>query len=350
MLEVRDIAKSFKKPILKGVSFKVEKGEYFIILGKSGIGKTVLLEIISGILVPDAGKILLDGKDITRERIQKRGVGLVYQDRALFPHLNVRENIAYALRCRGVAESEIIDKVASVATDIGVSHLINQMPSTLSFGESQRVALSRTLISNPGCLLLDEPISALDIQAKSEMRALLRKLNYNGQTILHVTHDYEESIALANRVGVIEEGIISQIGTPEEVFSKPCSAFVASFVGIRNVIKGQLHKDNGELGEFICNGKKIFVLTEEKSGPGSLIFRSNDVTLSRKKKESSARNSYLGIVTDIEIARPGVEISIDIGFKISALLTKGSLKNLGLVLGCETWVEFKASAIKFIPG
>ena len=348
MLELRNIIKHIDKHILVNISFKISQGEYFVLLGKSGAGKTMILEIIAGLLMPDSGQVILDGHDITGETIQKRGIGIVYQDRALFPHMSVRENIAYALQCRGVKKTTVHTRVEQIAGDLGLTALLKRKPGTLSEGEGQRVALARTLAVEPKCLLLDEPISSLDVQAKSEIRSLLRKINRNGTTILHVTHDYEETISLAAQLAVIEDGRISQTGTPSEVFQHPRSEFIAKFVGIKNVIKGELVQSNGNLAEFVANGKRFSVLSEHPSGTGFIILRGEDITVSNFKPHSSARNLFKGIVTDIGMDRQRIEVTVDIGRDILALITRDALDSLGLNLGDEVWISFKASAVKYI--
>ncbi|RLD63190.1 MAG: ABC transporter ATP-binding protein, partial [Bacteroidetes bacterium] len=202
MLKVKNISKKLDDFNIKDISFSVNKGDYFIILGVSGAGKSVILEMIAGLMQPNSGTIYLNNKNITNEKIQKRKLGLVFQDYAVFPHLSVKENISYPLKNRGLEKKEIQNRLNQLAEEMSISHLLNRKPTTLSGGELQRVALARTLALNPECLLLDEPLSSLDIQLKNDLRGLLRKINKKGQTIIHVTHDYEEAIFLANKVAV----------------------------------------------------------------------------------------------------------------------------------------------------
>jgi len=348
MLEVRNITKTIDTFALKNISFEVTQGEYFVLLGKSGVGKTILLEIISGLLEPDNGRIILDGHDVTREKIQKRHIGIVYQDKALFPHLSVQENLSYPLRCRRVSRKEIDARIEQLAEDIGFMPLLKRKPETLSSGEAQRVALARTLATEPKCLLLDEPISSLDIQAKSEIRALLRRINRSGQTMIHVTHDYEEAISLATRIAVMEDGKISQVGSPYEVFQHPKSEFVAKFIGIKNIFKGELRNSGNELAEFVTEGKRFFILSDKESGTGSMVLRGEDITISNTNLQTSARNTFKGIITDIEMDRLSSEVTVDIGIEMSALITRDSLEKLGLCLGKEVWINFKATSPRYI--
>lgn len=346
LLVIRNITKRLGAFAVRDVSFDVDAGDYFVLLGPSGVGKTVLLETIAGILTPDSGHVVLNGKDVTRGKIQKRKIGLVYQTQTLFPHLTVRQNIAYGLRCRGPERRR---RVTELAGDVGVTYLLDRKPDTLSGGEYQRVALARTIATEPLCLLLDEPLSNLDVQSRSGMRSLLRKLRRSGQTVVHVTHDYEEALSLATRMAVMEDGRILQVDVPEELFRHPKSDFVARFIGIRNFFRGSLMSTGkGDAAEFETNGLTFFVSTDKRGGNGCLILRSEDIIVSNSPSETSARNTFKGTVIDIAPARRGVEITIDIGLEITALITRESLKQLRLDVGHAVWIYFKASAGRFL--
>ena len=351
MLRVKNLCKSLGDFALRDVSFDVEEGEYFVVLGASGVGKTVLLEMLVGITPPDAGQVLWNGDDITNARIQRRRFGLVCQNQSLFPHISVYGNIAYGLRARRLPRRDVDEKTRAYADEVGVTALLDRMPGTLSGGEAQRVALGRALATEPRCLLLDEPIASLDIQARGQMRALLRNLHRRGRTVIHVTHDYEEAISLASRVGIMEQGSVVEVGTPREVFQHPKSEFVARFVGIRNVYKGRLlPADANAAGtpRFAANGLVFTVLTDAVPGPGCLIVRSEDITLSLGKSDTSAQNSFRGKVMDVVPTRLGVEIAIDIGVEVAAWATAESVDRLGIQHGKEVWISFKASAARFI--
>jgi len=351
MLGLKSVSKRLGEFEMADVSFEVGEGEYFVLLGASGVGKTVLLETIAGLIPADEGRISLGDRDITTERIQKRNVALVYQDRALFPHLSVRENIAYGLRCRRLGSAEIARRVGELAEEVGVAGLLERLPETLSGGEAQRVALARALATEPECLLLDEPLSALDTEARGRMRALLRKLNRRGRAMLHVTHDYEEALSLASRVAIMEGGRIAQVGTPDEVFRHPKSEFVARFVGVRNFFKGELSLPGGReaLAQFrTAAGPTFRILTDTAPGPGYVMLRSEDITVALSEQETSARNSFQGAVVDVAPARLGVEVSVDIGVEMSALVTATSVERLGLGIGKTVRVSFKATAARFI--
>ncbi len=352
MLKVERLAKRLGNFAIYDISFQVAEGEYFVLLGASGVGKTVLLETITGIIPADSGSIHLNGTDITHEKIQKRNIGLVYQDQALFPHLSVRQNIAYGLKCRKQDHSTVSNNVEQIAQEVDIFHLLDRKTGTLSGGESQRVALARALVVQPRCLLLDEPISSLDVSARGDMRALLRRINRDWKiTMIHVTHDYEEAIALAMRVGIMEHGSVVQIGTPSEIFQHPKSEFVANFIGVKNFFSGELvrHKENVDsCAEFVTDGPTLVVVTDAENGHGNVVIRSEDITISPRPYSSSARNVFQGTIIDVCPVRLGIEVVVDIGMEMAVLVTQGSIDKLGLACGKKVYVSIKATAIKFL--
>jgi len=350
MLEIKNISKRFSDFGLKEVSFQVRRGDYFILLGESGAGKSVILETISGLVRPDGGTILLNGTDITNARIQHRNIGLVFQDHAVFPHLSVFENIAYPLHGSSLTKEEKRTKVTDIARELGISELLLRKPSTLSGGELQRVALGRTLIQKPSVLLLDEPLASLDARLKSDLRRLLRSIHRGGQTMLHVTHDYEEALALGTRIAVINHGTIVQTGTPSEVFCKPGSEFVAHFVGVKNFFPATLTSQNNTTFATIGNKIPVRIVSDVDKGDGFILIRSEDVILSVDPVITSAVNHFEGRIVEIVPTSRGFEITIDAGFEAHALITEESLENLDLKNRSSCWIHFKATAVRFIPG
>jgi len=348
MLELREISKRFGSFSLKEVSFTVMPGDYFILLGESGAGKSLVLEAIAGLVEPDSGAILHDGRDITRDKIQDRGTGMVFQDHAIFPHLTVAENLSYSLHGRPSGRKEKQAKVSAIAGELGISELLGRKPGTLSGGELQRVALGRTLIQEPGILLLDEPLSSLDTSLKKELRRLLRSIHGRGKTILHVTHDYEEALSLATRIAVIGEGRIIQWGTPAEVLHHPKSEFIARFAGISNFFPARLLRKDSACHAVIGGGNSLRLLTEEPEGEGYVLIRGEDILLSSAPVETSASNHFTGKVTEIVPARGGMEVTFDAGMELHALITPESAEKLHLLPGTECHIHVKAAAVKFI--
>ncbi len=349
MLCVRDLGKDLRGFALRDVSFDVEDGDYFVLLGPSGVGKTVLLELIAGLTTPDQGKILWDGRDITYERIHRRRMGLVYQDQALFPHMTVQQNIAFGLRPKKMRPAALRARVEELAADVSIGGLLHRYPGTLSGGESQRVALARTLATEPVCLLLDEPLSSMDTQSRSDLQALLRSLHRKGHTVIHVTHENKEAMALASRVAIMENGTITQVGTPDDVFHHPKSEFVARFVGIRNSLKGTLEaSENGSPSKFVSGGLTFQVTSDAPTGAGFLAFRSEDVVVSESRCDSGTQNCFQGTIVDLAPARLGAELTIDIGVTVVALVRSGAMKHLHFECGKTVWVSLNATAARYI--
>ncbi len=229
---------------VKDLDLTIEKGELVALLGPSGCGKTTTMRSIAGLLNPASGRITLDGADITRVSANKRNVGLVFQSYALFPHLTVYENVAFGLRLKGINGRELDDRVTASIKSVGLASFAARKPGELSGGQQQRVALARSMVMEPKVLLLDEPLSNLDARLRLEMRAELQRVQKEtGVTMIFVTHDQIEALALADRIVVMLDGGIEQIGTPEDIYNKPVSAFVADFVGFENVFA----LENGKL-------------------------------------------------------------------------------------------------------
>ncbi len=345
MLELKNLCLSFENFELKNVNLKVKEGEYFVILGLSGAGKSLMLECISGIKKIKSGHILLEGQDITNHKIQDRNVGYVFQDHAVFPHMNVFNNIAYPIKNK-FSKSEVKKKVEEITELVNIKHLLDRDTKTLSGGEAQRVALARTLIRDPKCILLDEPFSSLDVQLRDDLRSLLRKINRLGKTIIHVTHDYEEAVTLAHKVAVFQKGKLVQKGFPSDVFSNPKSSFVARFSGIRNFFAGIMIADDRIK---IDGGFEIQILPQEKQSAGFVLLKSQDVVISTENFESSICNTIKGKIIDIGPSFKGNEIIIEADIKLTAFISHHSLKKLELKIGDDVWAGFKASAIKFLP-
>jgi len=345
MLSIEDLRVRVGKFELKRITFSVARGDYFVILGASGVGKSLLLETIAGLRKPEAGAIFLRGQDITAASIQKRNISLVYQDAGLFPHLSAYENIAYPLRSR--RQRSIAGKVAAAASDTGIADKLDRLPDTLSGGEYQRVALARSLAAGADLLLLDEPLASLDAKSKHELRSLLRKLNRSGWTIIHVTHDYEEAISLATRIGVMENGELVHIASPEQIFRHPKSEFVAHLIGVKNYLKGSVKAVPGsDLKEFVAGGIRVFCLTDVADGEAHLVIRPDEITIANVREANSSRNRFAGRIKDIAPAKIGVEVCVDIGLEMVAIISSDAARALRLDIGGEVWISFKAASCK----
>lgn len=238
ILELKGIKKAFGGvPVLNGIDLKVEPGEFITLLGSSGCGKTTTLRIISGLEVPDSGTVLLEGADVTNIEPDKRGVHTVFQNYALFPHMTVEANIGYSLRIRGVKKPEIKSRVREMLELVQLEGFGSRMPGELSGGQRQRVAIARSVIDSPKVLLLDEPLGALDLQLRRMMQTELKRLQKKlGITFIYITHDQEEALNMSDRIAVMRDGLFEQLGTPNEIYDRPKTAFVARFVGSANIL------------------------------------------------------------------------------------------------------------------
>lgn len=344
MLKVEGISKDLGQFFLKDVTLNINEGEYFMILGPTGAGKTILLETIAGIYRPDKGRIFLDGRNITNIPPKDRSIGMVYQDYTLFPHLTVEENINFGLRLKKFAKREARHKVDELANLLDVSPLLHRYPGTLSGGEQQRIAIARALIIEPKVLLLDEPLSALDTETTGKLRQELKRISSIAKTtMIHVTHSFEEAFLLGSRMAVMNKGEIAQVGKPSKVFRKPNSKFVADFLGVVNLFKGESSIDNG-LAYIDVNGIN-FVSATLKSGSVYISIRPEDILVSRKPIRSSARNSLKGKVESILDEGTIARITVDIGIPFATVVTKHSLDDMKLENGRSVYITFKASAV-----
>ena len=248
-----------------GVDLVVDEGEFFTLLGPSGSGKTTLLRLIAGFERPDAGRVELGGRDVTSVPPYLRETNTVFQDYALFPHMTVAENIGYGLRIKGVPRAERAQRVQRALDMVRLSALGGRRPNQLSGGQRQRVALARAVVNEPEVLLLDEPLGALDLKLRQEMQIELKQIQQKvGITFIYVTHDQEEALTMSDRLAVMANGQIEQIGTPVEVYEQPKTEFVAGFIGISNV----LQRDGVK---FVVRPEKIRMLAEGESIPAGMI-------------------------------------------------------------------------------
>ena len=231
-LQVSSLVKNYDNyQALKGISFDVQNGEFLSILGPSGCGKTTLLRILIGLIGPDSGTITKDGLDITHVRPDKRGMGIVFQNYALFENMNVLQNVEYALKLHAETKAMARETAMQMVEAVGLKDFSHKMPKDLSGGQQQRVAIARTLALKPDIVLLDEPMSALDVAMRLTMRAELKKLqNMFGTTMIYVTHDQEEAFAMSDRIMIMDKGVISQLDIPDNICSKPANAYVQGFV------------------------------------------------------------------------------------------------------------------------
>lgn len=264
-LELKEIKKSFTEgeAVLDNISLEISKGEFITLLGSSGCGKTTTLRIIAGLEQPDAGSVWLDGREVTGLEPNQRDVNTVFQNYALFPHMNVAENIGYGLKLKKVPKSEIRKKVSQMLELVQLEGYERRKPSELSGGQKQRVAIARALVNNPKILLLDEPLGALDLQLRRAMQIELKHLQKKlGITFIYITHDQEEAINMSDRIAVMKDGRIEQIGTPDEIYNHPKTSYVATFVGNANILHGAAESIQGENAIVKIGNDRVIVKLE----------------------------------------------------------------------------------------
>lgn len=265
LLELKNIKKSFTpgEDVLDDICLTVARGEFVTLLGSSGCGKTTTLRIIAGLEQTDSGSVWINGQDVTKLPPDKRDVNTVFQNYALFPHMNVAENIGYGLKLRKVPRGEIKKKVAQMLELVQLEGYERRKPSELSGGQKQRVAIARALVNNPKVLLLDEPLGALDLQLRRAMQIELKHLQKKlGITFIYITHDQEEAINMSDRIAVMKDGRIEQIGTPDEIYNHPKTSYVATFVGNANILHGAAERIQGENAIVKIGNDRVIVKLE----------------------------------------------------------------------------------------
>ena len=265
LLELKNIKKSFTpgEDVLDDICLTVARGEFVTLLGSSGCGKTTTLRIVAGLEQTDSGSVWINGQDVTKLPPDKRDVNTVFQNYALFPHMNVAENIGYGLKLRKVPRGEIKKKVAQMLELVQLEGYEKRKPSELSGGQKQRVAIARALVNNPKVLLLDEPLGALDLQLRRAMQIELKHLQKKlGITFIYITHDQEEAINMSDRIAVMRDGCIEQIGTPDEIYNHPKTSYVATFVGNANILHGVAESIQGENAIVKIGNDRVIVKLE----------------------------------------------------------------------------------------
>lgn len=279
LIEIKGIKKAFDDTqVLEGIDIDVEDGEFLTLLGPSGCGKTTLLRIIAGFETADEGELLFNGKDMFRMKHYERPVNTVFQKYALFPHLNVYDNVAFGLKLKKLPKATIDRHVQEMLELVNLPHTAKRNIQSLSGGQQQRIAIARALVNDPKILLLDEPLGALDLKLRKQMQFELKRIQEQvGITFIYVTHDQEEALSMSDTVVVMKDGTVQQIGTPTDIYNEPKNAFVANFIGESNIIRGRFVEDKlisfyGR--EFQCVDKGF-----EKDAPVQIVIRPEDVEL-----------------------------------------------------------------------
>ncbi len=325
-ISVQGLTKRFgKNEVVSHISLAIEQGELFTLLGPSGCGKTTLLRLIAGFYAPDEGEVRFDDRRVNEVPPHERGIGMVFQNYALWPHMTVTGNVAYGLKLQKTGSAAMAQRVEAVLEKVKLAGLGDRYPGQLSGGQQQRVALARALVLNPKILLLDEPLSNLDAKIRIQVRAEIRKLQKElGITTVYVTHDQEEALTLSDRIAVFNQGKVLQVGSPRDLYERPASRFVADFIGINNLIDGTVHTADAASGQLTVDTAfgELAALWDERFHAGErcvLCVRPENVAINaavdghNRLEGSVAFAAYLGnaIRYDVELA-PGQTFKADI--------------------------------------
>lgn len=343
-LQIDNVSVTLGKFSLRNINLDIKKGEYVTIIGPSGSGKSILLENIAGFYEPDEGRVYLKGEDITDKEIEDRHISIVYQDYVLFPHMSVYENILYGLKKIHKNKNENDKDIHEISKLLKINHLLDRKPLTLSGGEMQRVSIARALVVKPELLLMDEAFSALDYKIKKDMRILVKNAAKKyGTTVLHVTHDFDDVWAMADKSVVLRYGEILQVGTPEEIFSQPNSDFVADFVGA-NIFKAKVVRKEGDLSVLEANGFEVISISQVNIGDEFRVaIRPENIIIEKDKTISSVQNELAAKILKIE--KKGFLVEMDVlvgGETLVVVITSNSYDNLKLCEGSSVYLSFKA--------
>jgi len=356
VIQIEDLSIDLGEFRLREISLSIRDGEYMVVLGPTGAGKTVLVECIVGIYRPKAGRIVVDGLDVAGLYPEERNVGYVPQDYALFPNMTVARNVAYGLEARKTPRAEVEERVREMMDLLGIAHLSHRLPLNLSGGEKQRVALGRALITRPRVLLLDEPLAALDENLRSELAAELRRIQRAvGGTFLHVCHSFEETADVADRVALINEGRIAQVGTIEDLLARPASLFVAQFTRTRNLLKATA--EQAPSGSRLRIGEGLTLISAARpvassehllDGPVTVAIRAEDIEIVPEADALGCQHCVKGTVVEIRPRPTYTEVEVDAGVVLVAHMRRNS-KEASSLVGKTVRLRIPPQAVKVFP-
>lgn len=318
-VRLQDVSKTYGKvPAVNRISLTVQQGEFFTLLGASGSGKTTLLRLIGGFQIPDTGCIWIGGEDVSRLPAYRRNVHTVFQDYALFPHLSVYENVGYALKVKRSPLDELKKRVNEALKLVRLADMGDRLPDQLSGGQRQRVALARAIVDRPDVLLLDEPLSALDAKIRVELREELKQLQrQTGITFIYITHDQEEALALSDRIGILKEGKLLQVGTPLEVYEQPVDLYVAEFIGRANFLDGVMLEVGDRTGKVLIGDRIVEGTLTAEISPGNpvrLVVRPENIILNKTPaigyQATIIQSQYLGYATSYLLSMADLKLHV----------------------------------------
>ncbi len=331
------------------VHLQVARGEFLTLLGPSGSGKTTLLHVLAGLTAPTSGSVMIEGREVTREPPYDRNLGMVFQSLALFPHMDVFSNVAFPLRMRRVGRAEIAQRVRAALEIVRLPHVEHRNVGDLSGGQRQRIALARALVYEPPLLLLDEPLGALDRRLREDMQIELMRLHRDlDVTIVNVTHDQREALMLSDRIGIMHDGSVVQVATPEQLYRDPATIFVAAFLGDPVLIAGEVVADGGE--RWLERGSlRIRVVDDAEPGAGTLVLRSENVTLSTSPPPAGVFDNRLEAKVELaafEGTGTYYEASTSDGLTVKVLVQGGSAT---IGIGEPVWIAWNAAGAPVLP-
>jgi spermidine/putrescine transport system ATP-binding protein len=353
MVELRNISKRFGGfTALQEVSFEIAEGEFMTFLGPSGCGKTTCLRLISGFDTPSTGEVFIGGKDVTFDPPYRRSVNQVFQSYALFPHLSIYENISFGLRMKKVSAADIKKRVDRVVEMTSLQEFVSRKPAQLSGGQRQRVALARAIVCEPKVLLLDEPLSALDAKLRTQMRVELKQLQKRlGITFIFVTHDQEEALTMSDRVAVMSSGRVEQIGTVDEIYYRPASRFVATFIGETNIVEAEvLSGRNGLLHCRIEGGLELDVKASPVAGGGKLLLSLRPEKIRLYRTTPGGPNTFPGRIS-VEVFKGAVDdltVVVAGGLELQALLANDGQQEFDFHEGEEIFCRIQPEDINIV--
>ena len=328
IIELVDVTKSYGDfQALQKTNLTINNGEFITLLGPSGCGKTTLLRLISGLEHPDQGRIFIDGRDVTNLPPEERYLNMVFQSYALFPHMTVYDNVAFGLRCKKVPEEEVKTRVAEVLKMVKLSNLAERKPNQLSGGQQQRVAIARAVVNEPLVLLLDEPLSALDYNLRKNMQIELKQLQRRlGITFIFVTHDQEEALSMSDRVAVMNDGYIEQLGTPKDVYEEPANLYVADFIGEANIFDSVVSDVKGDKIAVTLENRSYLLTNKRNFKTGEavhIVIRPEDLAVWGVKETTDEEKSSMlpGTVEQViyQGSTVGLVVRLTSGKKLMAL-------------------------------
>jgi len=333
-ISIENVVKRFgKETVINGVSLDINPGEFFTLLGPSGCGKTTLLRMIIGFNTIDGGHIKIDGKVINDIPTNKRNMGMVFQNYAIFPHMSVKDNIAFGLKNRKLPKGEIEARVDEILKIVKIDQLKNRMPQKLSGGQQQRVALARAIVIHPEVLLMDEPLSNLDAKLRTEMRNAIKQIQRQvGITTVYVTHDQEEALAVSDRIAVMNAGVIQQVDTPKNIYQRPSNIFVSTFIGLSNIFNGVLESNNNgiaivRIGNYRFRMNNILI-DSSPNMPVKVAVRPEEFIINRETQEGIPvvvkYSVFLGVSTHYFVeTQEGQEIEVIQNSDLDELIPNG---------------------------